>query len=126
MYVWMAPIHFDTAICLDAFGGHPNIWVHPNRQGVSRNLGASKHINCPNIQEASKHTDGHPNMGVSKYMGVSNHMGGVQTYGASKCTRGASKHMGACKHKGDVQTYWGHPNIQGSPNVWGHMDTPLF
>ena len=64
--------------------------------------------------------------------------GGHPNRGAFKHTGGASKHMVASKDTGSIQMYGGiwrplsltkHAfcvvYVQGHPNVWGHMDTPL-
>ena len=89
--------------CVQTYG------VHPNIQGVSKNMGASKCMDTPlvwqsmlslccvctgGIQTSFKHTGGvqtygeHPNIrapkltgGIQTYRRASKHMGGFQTYG---------------------------------------------
>ena len=122
-------------------GGHSNIWGHSNIQGVHPNTWW--HLN---IQGASKHTGG-----IQTYGGIQMYGGHMDTplvwqsmlslccvctggmhhpnIWGSWSIQGASKHPGASKHTGvhpNIQGgIWRHPNIQGHPNVWGHMDTPL-
>ena len=97
-------------------------WGHPNIQGVSKHMGASKH------------TGGHPNIWWYLNIQEASKHGGIQTYGGSQMyggiwtplmsdkacflcvvyVQGASKHhsniWGASKHMGCPNL--GHPNIQ--------------
>ena len=96
-----------------------HIWGHPNIQGGVQTYGGiqdggytygvSKHIGC--IQTCR----GHPNIWVvSKCMGASNHIRGIQTWGHPNIQGGVQTY-------GGIQTYRGHPNIQGvHQNIGGH------
>ena len=91
---------------VQTYMGHPNVWGgnghtlsltkhaffllymysrHPNI--FQTYTGASRHMECPNLQETS-------NIGVPKLTA------GSPNIGASKHTGGASKYMGVSKHMG--------------------------
>ena len=126
-YVWMPPVYLDAPICLDA---SLYVWMPPVCLDATICLDAIHMFGCPTVcMDAAKC------MAASKVQGTSKHIGGVQTYRASK-HMGTSKHMGASKCMGGMwtpplcdkacflcvvyvqQTSKHHPNIWGCPNIW--------
>ena len=59
---------------IQTYGWCPNIWGHPNIQGVSKHIGSIQtYRGCPHI------------WGHSNIQGTIQTFGGIQTYEASKC-----------------------------------------
>ena len=93
-------------------GGHPNIWGHPNVQGIWTPLSVTKDaffVLCmyrghPNIFQtygASKHG------GIQIYRGLSNHMEHQNIQGVHHNKQGTSKHIGGVQTYGGIQMYGG-------------------
>ena len=147
---------------IQMYGGHPYIWGHMDTPSVWQSMLSFCCVCRVSIQTSSKHTGGHPNIqeGVQTYGGVltyggiqtyrwaSKLMGGIQTYGASKCMevyrhlRSLTKYaffvlcmyrghpngkyqnmQEASKHMGAFKHTGGHPDIQG---VSKHMGASKY
>ena len=149
------------------YRGHPNVWGaydspllsdkacflllyinsrHPNIFQTYK--GHPNILECPNIQEASKHRDAQTYRGLSKHWGIQTYRRCIQIYGGVQ-TYETSKHRECPNVQGGIQTYGGiqlyggiwtapqsdkacllcvayvqqaskHvPNIWGHPNIWG-------
>ena len=103
-----------TYRAIKTYNGHPNIWWHPNIQGVH-----------PNIQGVSKHKGGIQTYGwCPNIWGYQNIHGASKHYSRLKSVASSATNMGATKHTGGIQTCRVHPHIWGIQMYWGIWTPP--